>query len=96
MLRKKPLTLGNALMRFLRSEGLETPLMEYRIVQAWEAVMGKTISKYTSELYVRNGILHVRLKSPALKQNLLMMHREMARKLNEHVGSQVITDVSLI
>ena len=51
-------------MQFLRSEGLETPLLEHRIINAWPAVMGEGISKYTSELYIRNSILWVKLKSP--------------------------------
>lgn len=96
MIRSKSKPLGDILMQYLRSEGLETPLLEYRITQAWSPVVGEVISKYTSEVYVRNSILHVKLKSPALKQNLMMMHQELARKLNAHVGSQVISDVRFI
>ena len=88
--------LGDLLMQFLRSEGLETPLLEHRIVNAWPAVMGEAVSKYTSELYIKNSVLWVKLKSPALKQNLLMMHGEITRKLNAYVQSQVITDVHFL
>lgn len=83
-------------MQFLRSEGLETPLLEHRIVSAWTTVMGEGVSKYTSDLYVKNSVLWVKLKSPALKQNLMMMHSEIARKLNAHVQSQVISDVHFL
>ena len=96
MIRNKPKQLGDLLMQFLRSEGLETPLLEYRIISAWSAVMGESISRYTTELYVRNSILWVKLKSPALKQNLLMMHGDITRKLNAYVKSQVITDVHFL
>lgn len=96
MIRNKPKLIGDILMQFLRSEGLETPLLEHRIINAWPAVMGEGISKYTSELYIRNSILWVKLKSPALKQNLLMMHGEITRKLNAHVQSKVITDVHFL
>lgn len=81
---------------FLREEGLETPLYEYRIVNAWNEVMGQTVSRYTSEIYVRNSLLYVKLKSPALKQNLLMMHHDIAQKLNMKVGRQTIVDVRFI
>ena len=96
MIRNKPKPLGDLLMQFLRQEGLETPLLEHRIVQAWVPVMGDVIGKYTSELYVRNSILWVKLKSPALKNNLLMMHTDITRRLNSYVQSQVITDVRFI
>ena len=96
MIKNKPKQLGDLLMQFLRAEGLETPLLEHRIINAWPAVMGDTISRYTSELYVKNSILWVKLKSPALKQNLLMMHGDITRRLNAYVQSQVITDVHFL
>ncbi|MCR5535187.1 MAG: DUF721 domain-containing protein [Bacteroidaceae bacterium] len=96
MIKNKPKQLGDLLMQFLRAEGLETPLLEHRIINAWPVVMGDTISRYTSELYIKNSILWVKLKSPALKQNLLMMHGDITRKLNAYVQSQVITDVHFL
>ena len=96
MIKNKPKQLGDLLMQFLRAEGLETPLLEHRIINAWPAVMGDTISRYTSELHIKNSILWVKIKSPALKQNLLMMHGDITRKLNAYVQSQVITDVHFL
>ena len=96
MIKNKPKQLGDLLMQFLRSEGLETPLLEHRIINAWPAVMGDTISRYTTDMYIKNSILWVKLKSPALKQNLLMMHGDITRKLNAYVQSQVITDVHFL
>ncbi|MBO7067532.1 MAG: DUF721 domain-containing protein [Bacteroidaceae bacterium] len=96
MIKNKPRQIGDILMQFLRNEGLETPLLEHRIVQAWPAVMGNSISKYTSEVYVKNSVLWVKLKSPALKQNLMMMHGDITRKLNAYVQSHVIADVHFL
>ncbi len=96
MIKNKPKQLGDLLMQFLRSEGLETPLLEHRIINAWPAVMGDTISRYTTDIYIKNSILWVKLKSSALKQNLLMMHGDITRKLNAYVKSQVITDVHFL
>ena len=96
MIKNKPKQLGDLLRQFLRAEGLETPLLEHRIINAWPVVMGDTISRYTSELYIKNSILWVKLKSPSLKQNLLMMHGDITRRLNAYVQSQVITDVHFL
>lgn len=96
MIKNKPKQIGDLLMQFLRSEGLETPLLEHRIVNAWPTVMGEGVSRYTTDLYVKNSVLWVKLKSPALKQNLMMMHSDIARKLNAYVQSQVISDVHFI
>jgi len=83
----------DVLLAFLRQEGLETPLLEFRITQAWPEVMGDTINRYTRQVFVLEGKLHVQLTSAPLRQNLMMEHKRIARKLNDHVGSQVISDV---
>ena len=93
MIHTKSQPLGDVLLAFLRQEGLETPLLEYRIAQAWQEVMGDAISRYTKQVFVREGKLRVQLTSAPLRQNLMMEHKRIAQKLNEHVGSYVISDV---
>lgn len=86
-------SLHDLLNLYLRENGLETPLLQYRVEQAWPEVMGEVVSRYTREVFVREGKLHVRLVSPGLRQNLQMEHRRIAQKLNERVGQYVISDV---
>ncbi|MBD4337325.1 DUF721 domain-containing protein, partial [Xanthomonas citri pv. citri] len=42
---------------------------------------------------VKNQVLYVHLKSPALKANLMMGREALVRKLNEYVGAQVIQSI---
>ena len=93
MIYTKTQPMRDVLLAFLRKEGLETPLLEFRITQAWTEVMGETINRYTRQVFVREGKLQVQLTSAPLRQNLMMEHKRIAQKLNEHVGSQVISDV---
>ena len=76
-----------------REEGLETPLNEYRLVQAWSQVLGPAVRSYTKELFIRNQILYVKVTSSVLRQELLMNRKTLVRKLNDHVKAQVITDI---
>ncbi len=85
--------LGDILLAFLRAEGLETPLLEYRIVQAWPEVMGSVVARYSRQTFIREGKLHVQVSSAPLRQNLMMEHKRIAQKLNDHVGAFVISDV---
>lgn len=87
--------LSDVVMQFIRQEGIETPYNQYRIVMAWPEVMGDLVAKYTNSIYVKNQTLRVQIMSPSLKQNLQSEHRQIARKLNEYVGAQVIEDVEL-
>ena len=79
--------------RFLREGGLESPLNEYRLIQAWETVLGKAIARYTGQMYIKNQTLYVHLTSPALRQNLQMSRQSLVKRLNEAVGAQVIVDI---
>lgn len=86
-------SIGDILRQYLRQEGLETPLNETRLVAAWPEVMGEVVARYTGDVFIRNQTLYVRLKSPALKANLLMNREAIVRRLNEHVGAQVIQNL---
>ena len=44
--------IGDMIRKFFRLNGLESPLNEYRLVQAWKDVVGPAIAGYTSNLYI--------------------------------------------
>ncbi|MBQ4387444.1 MAG: DUF721 domain-containing protein [Prevotella sp.] len=81
------------IMQALREQGLETPLNQKRLVEAWPEVAGPVIARYTLNTYIYNQTLYVRLSNPALRADLSMQRSELTRRLNEAVGEQVITDV---
>lgn len=85
--------IGEMIRKFFRQNGLESPLNEYRLVQAWKDVVGPVISKYTSNLYIKNQILYVHLTSSVLRQELMMGRDILVRNLNEKVGAQVIVNI---
>lgn len=93
MRRKNAQSIGDVLRQFLRQEGLETPLNEMRMVAAWVEVMGRGVASYTGDVFVKNSILYVQIKSPALRSNLMMNRDALVRRLNEHVGAQVIQNI---
>lgn len=85
--------LKDLIMRNLRVQGLETPLLQKRLIDEWPEVMGEMIAGYTQNLYIRNQTLFVHMTNPALRADLSMQRKEIVRKLNEKVGSQIITDI---
>jgi predicted nucleic acid-binding Zn ribbon protein len=93
MFRKEVKNIGELILRNLRAQGLETPLLQKRLVEAWPTVMGDMVAGYTRDAYIRNQTLWVHLTSPALRADLSMQRTELVRRLNDYVGSQVITDI---
>lgn len=95
MFKREVKPLGDVLQQFLRQEGLETPLLQMRVVDAWDQVVGPTVSRYTTNKYIQNQTLFVKIANPALRQDLSMMRTQLTRRLNEAVGASVISDVRI-
>lgn len=85
--------IGDMIRRFFRQNGLESPLNEYRLVHAWNDVVGPVISRYTINLYIKNQILYVHLSSSVLREELMMGRDMLVRNLNQQVGAQVIVNI---
>ncbi len=93
MKRGETKSVAELVMAMLREEGLETPLNEHRLINAWGEVLGATINSYTKDLRIYNQVLYVTLTSSVLRHELFMNRKELVRKLNEHVRAVVITDI---
>ena len=64
--------IGDMIRKFFRLNGLESPLNEYRLVQAWIDVEGHAIAGYTSNLYIKNQILYLHLTSSVIRKEMKM------------------------
>ena len=80
-------------MQQLRELGLETPLLQKRLIDSWPTVAGEAIARYTTNVRIQNQTLFVSLSIPALRADLSMRRQELVRLLNQHVGAQVIADI---
>ena len=95
MFRRDVKPLGEILMKLLRDEGLETPLQQKRLIDAWETGAVAMVARYTTEKFIKNQTLFVKITNPALRQDLAMMRTQLMRRLNEQVGALVITEIKV-
>ncbi len=93
MKRQNTELLKNVLMRVLREDGLETPLNEYRAIQAWPKIAGPAISRCTGDVTIRNNTLYVKITRPALRQDLMMGRSQLVQKVNQEVGAQIVQNI---
>ena len=93
MKKSNEITLGDAIAEFLKKNNLDTKLDETRLIGSWETVVGKLISRHTLNMYVKNSILHVKVDSAALRQELAYQKSKIMKKLIKASGSDVITDI---
>ncbi len=93
MFKRRETHVANPLSEFLRKSGLETPLLQRRLIAAWPEVVGEYIASVTGEIFIKNQTLMVKLNSPALRQELSMHGAKLTENLNKKVNAQIITGV---
>lgn len=95
MFRRDVKNLSDVLNLCLRQNGLEMPLQQRRLIESWDAVVGKGIAYYTAQKFIKNQTLFVKITNPALRGDLSMMKSQLVRQLNQKVGSMVIADLRI-
>lgn len=95
MFKKQVQSLDEVLNRFLREGGLETPLLQKRVIDAWGDITGTMVERYTGEKFIKNQTLFVKINNPSLRQDLSMMRTQLVKRLNEAVGAFVIAEVKI-
>lgn len=93
MFRRRVKTIDEILGEALRRSGLETPLLQKRLIDAWPKVAGDLIARYTGDRHIRNQTLYIKVNNPALRADLTMRRSDYVSRLNAEVGSMVISDI---
>lgn len=95
MFRRSVQDIGSVLNAFLRQKGLETPLLQKRLIDSWGKVTGKAVERYTGEKFIKNQTLFVKITNPALRADLSMMRTQLVKQLNDAVGTMLITEIRI-
>lgn len=85
--------LSEAIQDYLKALKIDKKVQEAGLIHSWEATMGKTIARETEKLYFKNGILHIHLKSAALRHELSMMKSKVISLLNEGYSEPLVKDI---
>ncbi len=93
MRRRQTQCLGEVVNELLKTQHLDKKLNEKKLLNAWVEVVGAAIGKYTTEKYLKNKVLYIKLSSSVLRNELLMSREQLVKSLNKYVGAEVITDI---
>ncbi len=74
---------------------LSTGLLETRVVQNWEKVLGPSVARSTRRVYLYQGTLFVELNSSVVRNELMLLRDRIVRSLNQSVGADVVKDIVL-
>lgn len=93
MRKSKTESISDVLRSFTRENKLDRKLIELDLIKSWETVMGKTVARYTANVYIQNNTLFVETTSPIVRNELLMMREEIRERLNEVAGQELIKTI---
>ena len=76
--------------------GINQKLLECRARMAWEEAVGPTLAQYASPLRLSKGYLEVAVPSAVWRTQLNFMQRDIAARINELLGRQVLEGLKLL
>lgn len=93
-MRKNSQTLGDVIRDFFEnSPALREKILQLRVQRGWGELLGPMVQQYTSNIYVKDRVLHVSITSSVLRSELLLCRERLVKSLNEYAGADVIGDI---
>jgi len=88
--------LGSILPALLKSMGLADAAEGWRAVSDWAELAGPRLARHSRAVAFRDGTLTVEVEGSAWMHELGFLKGELARKVNQHLGSDVVREVRLV
>lgn len=91
----QPTAITDLLVQYFREQGLEQTILGDELIKKWPEVMGEQVARLTGKIEIKEQVLHVQIRSAALRQQLFECRGALIQKLNEAVGASVIKEIKL-
>lgn len=92
---KKPESIGNILIPFLKRTGLSWRIKEQKIIENWEKIVGREIAQNAQASRLRGGVLYVRVSNPIWMQQLQFLKEVIIKKIHQEIKEVVVDDLRL-
>lgn len=86
-------TVGELIKAFYEAHKGASYLDEQRIINGWSSVVGPFIAQYSRELYIKEGVLFVKITSDSLRTELSYSKSLLCKNLNALVGYELLSDI---
>jgi len=86
-------SLKDAIEQMLNVYKIKRRFDETAVVAAWPELVGKPVANRTKELFIRDKKLFLRIESSVIKNELMMMRKQIMDKINEKANSILVEEV---
>ena len=77
----------------MKAYGLEEGYYEAAITTYWEKMMGPSISRRTTSLKLKNGVLTIKTESAPLRQELNFAKEKIVEKINKELEINLVKSI---
>jgi predicted nucleic acid-binding Zn ribbon protein len=86
---------GGVLGRVFESLGLTREMAGWQAVEAWPKLVGPRVARHARAVAFHAGTLHVEVEGSAWMHELSFLKLDLARRINQQLGSELVRDVRL-
>ena len=80
---------------YIKENNLENGLENIEVANLWYKIMKNGVANYTTDVTLKNGILHIKLKSSVLREELSYGKEKIINLLNEKLEKDLIKKIIL-
>lgn len=85
--------MGDLLEEFFRRPYVAAKVAEGKLPETWRATVGDRAADLTTELRLERHILHVRIQSSVLRQELFYQREALREEINRRSGLRLVNAV---
>ena len=86
---------GDIIRKLMKNPKLEGKLDELDALAIWDDLIGDALMKYIVSQKIYKGILHVKLKSAPMRNELSYKKTELKQQINKQLGKPFLKDIIL-
>lgn len=79
--------------KVIDASAMKNDMLEHRASALWPDIVGPGINRQTLRRYVSKGVLHAYIASAPMKAELEFAREAIKKRINEALGSEVLTDI---
>ncbi|WP_418991706.1 DUF721 domain-containing protein [Alistipes sp.] len=85
--------MGDLLEEFFKRPYVAAKVAEGRLPETWREIVGDRAADFTTELRLEKHILHVRIQSSVLRQELFYQREALRDQINSRSGVRLVNAV---
>ncbi len=87
--------IGEVIKDLFKAYHIDDKVYAIRIGDVWQEVMGKTVARYTTGIRLEKDVLHIRIDSAPLRQELFFHRDDIRQRINQAFAEEVVREVHI-